>query len=327
LRRSFWLWSGIAVLTTLLLGGLVSQTPLGKAVTENLLTSNALMAYGKDPGLGVRQLHQQGHTGTGVAVAIVDQPLRRDHPEYMDAAITYYEVRPEDPGMRRGTSMHGPAVTSLLLGRTIGVAPGVTLHYVAMPSWQRDQTAHAEALHKLIEANRSLPEDKKIRAVSISDGVDPREKNPEAFRQAIADAEAAGMWVFTVDFPDLRLAPLGIDPYKDKRDPANYRPASWVRRMPPPQAKFLWLPTESRTRATEMEPGGYHYDKRGGMSWGMPYLVGVVALGLQDDPALTRENAVRYLWDSATPWRSGRIINPPGFVSMVKQRKRRGSAS
>jgi len=201
----------------------------------------------------------------------------------------------------------------------------VTLHYVAMPSWQRDQTAHAEALYKA-DRSESLPAGgQEDPAVSISDGVDPRERNPEAFRKAIADAEAAGMWS-SRSTSGPALAPLGIDPYKDKRDAANYRPASWLRRLPPRQMRYLWLPTESRTRATEMEPGGFHYDKRGGMSWGVPYLVAVVALGLQEDPGLTRENVVRYLWDSATPWQSGRIINPPGFVSMVKQNKRRPPA-
>ena len=323
MKKRLWIWSGIAVVILLLLGGLMSQTPWGKAVTTNLLTPDNLMDYGKNPGLGVRQLQRQGYTGKGVTVAIIDQPMRRDHPEYKNAPITYYEVRPEEKGMRSSnTSMHGPAVASLLMGKSIGVAPDVTLHYVAMPSWQRDQTAHAEALYKLIEVNRSLPDGKKIRAISFSDGVDTREKSPEAFQQAIADAEAAGIWVFTVDFPDLRLAPMGIDPYKDKDDPANYRPASWVGGMPSGQEQHLWFPTENRTRATEMEPGGYHYDEQGGMSWGMPYLVGVVALGLQEDPALTRANAVTYLWESATPWQSGRIINPPGFVAMVRQKKR-----
>ncbi|HLN61138.1 MAG TPA: S8 family serine peptidase [Symbiobacteriaceae bacterium] len=324
MKKRRWLWIGLAlVVVVLLVGGLVSQTPWGKAATTNMLTSDTLENYGKDPGLGVRQLHKQGYTGKGVTVAIIDQPMRRSHPEYRDAPITYYAVWPDEPGMKASnTSMHGPAVTSLLMGKSIGVAPDVTLHYVAMPSWAADQAAHAEALYKLIEVNRSLPEGKKIRAVSISDGVDEREKNPEAFRKAIADAEAAGIWVFTVDFPDLRLAPLGIDPYKDKDKPANYRPASWVKGLPSGPEKYLWFPTESRTRATEMEPGLYHYDAEGGMSWGMPYLVGVVALGLQEDPALTRENAVKYLWESATPWKSGRIINPPGFVEMVKKNKR-----
>lgn len=321
MKKRLWIWSGIvAVVILLLLGGLVSRIPWGKAASPNLLTSNNLIEYGKNPGLGVRRLQRQGYTGKGVTLAIVDQPMRRDHPEYKNAPITYYEVRPEDKGMRSSnSSLHGPAVTSLLLGTSIGVAPDVTLFYVAMPSWQLDQNAHAESLYRLIDVNRSLPDGKKIRAISISDGGDPSEKNPEAFQKAIADAEAAGMWVFTVDFPDLRLLPLGIDPYKDKDDPTNYRPASWVRGIPSGQEKHLWFPTEPRTLATELEPGGYRYDEQGGMSWGMPYLVGVVALGLQEDPALTRANAVKYLWESATPWQDGRIINPRGFVEMVKQ--------
>lgn len=34
-----------------------------------------ILAIGKDPGLGIRSLHEHGITGRGVTIAIIDQPL------------------------------------------------------------------------------------------------------------------------------------------------------------------------------------------------------------------------------------------------------------
>lgn len=51
----------------------------------------------------------------------------------------------------------------------------------------------------------------------------------------------------------------------------------------------LGLPCAYRTVAEEYVPGqcGYRYDAVGGLSWGIPYCVGVMALGWQVAPALT----------------------------------------
>lgn len=45
----------------------------------------------KNPGLGIKELHEQGITGQGVAVAIIDQKLDIGHPEYKNSVIGYTE--------------------------------------------------------------------------------------------------------------------------------------------------------------------------------------------------------------------------------------------
>ena len=42
--------------------------------------------------------------------------------------------------------MHGPAVASLLAGKTIGVAPDANIYYAAWPSWLEDSRYAADAL-------------------------------------------------------------------------------------------------------------------------------------------------------------------------------------
>jgi subtilisin family serine protease len=71
----------------------------------------------KDPGLGVRDLHAQGVTGAGVSVAIIDGQLRRDHVEYADRLVAYEEL---DDFSGLPFDMHGPAMASLLVGRSVG---------------------------------------------------------------------------------------------------------------------------------------------------------------------------------------------------------------
>ena len=63
--------------------------------------------------------------------------------------------------------MHGPGVTSLLVGATTGTA-GAKVYYAAVPSWQGDAQYYADALEWIIETNETLPEEEKIRVVSVS---------------------------------------------------------------------------------------------------------------------------------------------------------------
>lgn len=44
----------------------------------------------------------------------------------------------------QGSSMHGPAVMSLLAGHEIGVAPEAKVHYYAYPSWNADHKSEAD---------------------------------------------------------------------------------------------------------------------------------------------------------------------------------------
>lgn len=51
-----------------------------------------ILERGKNPGLGIRALHGQGITGTGVHVAIIDQPLLRNHQEFTDKVAGYTAI-------------------------------------------------------------------------------------------------------------------------------------------------------------------------------------------------------------------------------------------
>jgi len=162
----------------------------------------SIIEKAKNPGLGVTELHDEGIDGKGINVAIIDQPLQGYHPEFR-TIVDNYDV---DSGSTN--SMHGPSVASLLVGKTIGVAPGANLYYVSAPSWKADSSYYARALDYILEENTQLPSDNKIRVVSISANPSglPFKTNYDQWNQAVTRAKAAGIIVLTAgDDSDIEI--------------------------------------------------------------------------------------------------------------------------
>ncbi len=282
---------------------------------------NKLMTDAMNPGLGVRSLHQQGITGKGVNVAIIDQPVFLDHPEFKGKVVAYYDTGCDSQG-----SMHGPAVTSLLVGTNCGTAPDARVYYVAVPSWKRDTAYEARALDWIIEQNKKLPAGDKIRVVSVSAAPSgqgaPRDKNQYMWDQDCARAEAQEILVldcthhrglidrcwYDIKSPDNVVKCTPGAPGM----PSRYQPGK------------ILVPASPRTVAEEYDKGncGYTYCGRAGLSWAIPYAAGVLALGWQICPDLTSEQMRDLLFSSAyTNGRGDKLINPVRFIQLVKEAK------
>jgi hypothetical protein len=86
----------------------------------------------------------------------------------------------------------------------------------------------------------------------------------------------------------------------------------------------LLTPCSVRTTAEQYEKDkySYQYTGRGGLSWGIPYTAGVLALGWQVNPDLTAAHARELLFESAYSTTDGqKIINPGRFLEFVKSAK------
>lgn len=284
----------------------------------------ALLEACKDPGLGVRSLQARGITGRGVNVAILDQPLLTDHPEFADRIAAYYDTGCEG----ETASMHGPAVASLLAGKTIGVAPDANIYYAAWPSWLMDSRYAADALDWVLEQNEALPEGEKIRVVSVSaaPGSADMFQNTDLWNAAAARAEEAGVLVLTVEGAGTK--PDRLMPYPAVLDPnARDDPAACRVGFPSEDGSSVFaknalaLPCSYRTVAEEYTAGQYSYthDGHGGLSWGIPYCAGVMALGWQVDPTLTGDEIMRYLLSTAATGTDGNsIIDPVQFIQTLQ---------
>lgn len=264
---------------------------------------------GKNPGLGVRQLHREGIDGRGVGIAIIDQPLLLGHREY-SSRLVYYNAA----GLAKAAAdMHGPSVASLAVGRNIGTAPKAILYYFAVPSWIPDNSYRAGALRAVVELNKTVPETEKIRIVSISQGGFRQRRNFDRWREALEHAEKNGILVVTCDPDSIDFGNLTRNRDDDPDSPASYTREIWDHRPHP-----LWVPGGNRTRASYRSDDAYAFDVIGGRSWSAPYLAGVAALGYQIDPTLSAAKVKELLLKSATPSNAGPILNPRGFVESVK---------
>lgn len=282
-----------------------------------------IMENGKNPGLGIRKLHDEGITGKGINVAIIDQNLLLHHPEFDGKIAEYYDTGCD---CAEGTgSMHAPAVTSILAGETIGVAPDVKVYFVAAPSWLGDSEYFAKGLNWIIDENKKLPEDEKIRVVSVSAGPSgqdsPFTKNTEMWDEAVLAAQKEGILV--LDCRDDEETGIIVPAFYDPENPEDVSmctggfPSSTGR----VKSTQIGVPTSYRTVAEEYTEGSpsYQYTGEGGLSWGIPYAAGVLALGWQVNPDLDKDEIVQILFDTCSTANDGsNIINPAAFIEAVQ---------
>lgn len=282
-----------------------------------------ILENGKAPGLNVSKLHAQGITGKNVTVAIIDQPLLPDHPEYTGKIVKYHTVGLTENDSKG--SMHGPAVASLLAGNTIGTAPGVKLYYVALKFWDRTAPSMtAQALDWLIGQNKELPDSDKIRAVSISADLTNSDNfdNHGDYDEAVKRAQDAGILVLDCrkDSDTCVFWPSFFDPeHRDDITLSKIGTPDGDFQESPPQA--LGTPVGYRTTAEAYQEGeySYSYDAIGGHSWAIPYGTGILALGWQINPSLTGTRMITLMRETAYENAAGNLfIDPSAFIDSVR---------
>ena len=287
--------------------------------SQDRQTAQEILKLGMNPGLGVRALHADGISGQGITVAIIDQNLIRDHPEFKGKIIEYRDFGTDQPTDRG--SLHGPSVTSLLAGENIGTAPGVKVYYAAVPSWFFDAQYYADALDWIITENEKLPEDEKIRVVSVSSipsGIWSEYKNQDAWDSAYERALKVGILVLDCTYEHGYTNPCTLD----MNDPDNVAKCipQWSGPTDSPY-KRIYVPMSHRTMAIENDVPvfSYQYVGQGGISWTVPYLSGVLAMGWQINPTLTSSQLLDLMYASAyITDENHTVINPKAFIEMVR---------
>ncbi len=277
-----------------------------------------IMEYGKIPPLNIYDLHKKGYTGKGVNVAIIDQPLALDHPEYKGKIASYKTFAPENYEMDI-SSFHGPAVTSLLVGEKIGTAPKAKVYFYAVPTWLLDSLYPAQALEDIIKINKNLNERDKIKFVSVSAAFSgyssPFKKNLSAWEQAVAKAEKEGICVVECSEGKRFISPGYVD-YFSKEFKYGFPNLPMYRA----QLGEVHAPNSIRTFAESYDNNNfsYAYGGAGGLSWGIPYATGVLCLGQQANPNLTAFELRDLLIETAQTNKC--IIEPSAFIKKVKEK-------
>lgn len=107
--------------------------------------------------VAARSAHSRGITGSGVWIGVVDTGIDAEHPEFAERSILFAEIGAE-LGMRiehdnlgqrikvlpHDPVGHGTHVAGLLVGKTVGIAPGASLAVAKVTSNRRITHAAAE---------------------------------------------------------------------------------------------------------------------------------------------------------------------------------------
>ena len=281
------------------------------------------MEVGKDPGLRVSELHGRGLTGKNVSVAVFDKYINPDHAEFSGRIVFHRIESPLAEDFQYRLHFHGIACASVLCGETLGVAPGATLHYFAVPDDARNSYNYCLALEELLKVNAGLPEGRKIRAVSISDGIGREDEEiytrwTELRRRAEQQGVAVILSEAQTTFANLTWG--GCPPFLDRNDPENYDYAAWPRSSDEKHRDKIILPADYRTLAMNWDNEAYAYWGDGGFSWAIPYFTGLAALAWELGPDLTIEEIYALIKETRTTTSKGRfVVNPVDFLERVKK--------
>ncbi len=288
----------------------------------------------KNPGLGMRALHQKGITGRGVSIAIVDMPLLTDHQEIRSQLRWYEEI---NVGSSEPAQMHGAAVASIAVGRTVGVAPEANLYYIGIGDNLKTPIFYyhlwAQGIRRILEINEHLADKEKIRVISISLGWMPGGAGYQDVTKAVKEAEAQGVFVVYTSMEDVsgyKFHGLERLPGSDPDDFNSFGPASWWDPGLFQNGGFddrLLVLMNSRTTASPTGVDDFVFYREGGLSWTVPYIAGTYALAAQVDPAITPER----FWEAALKtghmfeyqiegqmFRFGKILDPGALMDYLR---------
>lgn len=283
-----------------------------------------ILEFNKNPGLGIRALHEQGITGEGVSIAILDQALLPGHQEYADSLMSYERIHCRPPY----AEMHGSAVASIAVGNDVGVAPDAKLYYIAESHSHGDvldASVLADCVLRVLEYNRHLPEGGKIRVISISRGYNEKDIGYREMTDAIRQADEAGVLVMTTStaqYYDFTLFGMDRDYLADPDDMDSYEPASWIadRAASQPQffSDFTLVPMGSRTYAAPTGNGDYEIGHNGGLSWAVPWCAGFYALCCQVKPEITPSEFIETVKATSVPVGFGNIVDPAAAIKSLQ---------
>lgn len=231
-----------------------------------------VLEKGKTIGLGISEAHANGYTGSGVSYAIIDTGVE----PHNDLNYKEYNVAESAKNIPWLNHFHGSAVSYIAQE----IAPEADCYYYATNNGGDMDKPVLENLKSILEKNKTLPENQKIRFVSMSM---PLYGGEEA-KQVVAELEAQGVWVYYSGCPeDQNRGYLEkINPNGDPNDFNNYQISAGG-------AGFLYVNSGDRTVPDPSSPDAYRHDSAASQSWSIPVIAGYYTLACQADPSMTKE--------------------------------------
>lgn len=305
-----------------------------KMPPSSVFDPDKIMEWAKNPGLGLRKLHEKGITGKGINIAFIDSQLLLEHEQWIDRVKMYEEinVNPE-----WGGNFHASHVVSIGAGNTVGVAPETDIYFIGCNIFGEAGLLEeagfymAQAIRRFIDVNKLLPEKDKIRVISISMSPEPYSDGYMEYMSAIQEADENGIFVVSAELiASYKLAFYGmdIDLLAERDDLSSYQVDPWEKwiskvahgkgmvdyyiehfmNVVGTDDEILLVPCDRVVLAGVSSLDSYVYYPNGGWSNVIPYIAGLYALACQVNYDVTPE----LFWSEALKTGEERIIEKDG---------------
>lgn len=297
-----------------------------------------ILEIGKNPGLGIRDLHEAGITGAGVGIAMIDKPLLTGHEQYADQLMYYEKIHCAGGGAR----MHGSNMASIAVGKDIGVAPDAKLYFIASDcahyygtTGVKDASVMADCILRVLEINRYLPDGEKIRVISFSMEYSGNDTGFWELIDAIERAKAENIFVVTASVGtnyDIALSGMRRALLDDPDDFDSYFPMKWsgdaYYKGNDTYMEKILVPGGTRTYAARHGAAEYEFIFDGSLSQSVAWFSGFYALCCQVKPDITPQEFIEIVKATAVTteithggeiYPFGQIINPAGVVAELQK--------
>ncbi|ARC87097.1 hypothetical protein RSJ17_18570 [Clostridium argentinense] len=280
-------------------------------------------------------------------MAIIDQTLLVNHEEYKERLKFYEEIHNYEDD---DASMHGAAVSSIAVGKTVGVTPEADLYYIAntpgkftvssmVTGFRSDFKYLAKAIDRIIEINKTLPKEKKIRVISMSIGWNKGEKGVNELESSVKRAKDEGILVVSSNFEKhygVKLGGLERESMKSSDDFKNYEPdLFWKDEFLKNYETFniektLAVPMGSRCTASPTGSSDYVFYRDGAISWAVPYVSALYTLCCQVNPNITPDEFSKAVLDTGDvvkiekegkKYNLGKIVNPEKLIKKISSQQ------
>ena len=214
-------------------------------------------------------------------------------------------------------------------------------YYNQLLSWMDEEgqcisnTAYAQAIEKVLDMNKTLPDGEKIPVISISWGFAPDAPGWEQLQEVLKRAKEEGVFVISTSLEmthDFYNNGTDRNPSLDPNDPTSYEGGCFWKddedrlyHMLENCDNILLTPMDHRATADFLDDHSYRYEgSDGAMSWATPWLSGMYVLAKQVKPDVTPEEFWQKALETANDClnkgeKVGRLINPEALIQALQE--------
>ena len=276
-------------------------------------------------GLGIEKVIENGYSGNNT-MALLDQEYC-GHKMYADKIVYTTNLNK----FENDKSWHCAAMLSIMHK----TAPDADIMHYCVTNHDRDtqDKQFADAIRDIINKNKSLPDDKKIKTIIMGWGFYEDSPKYDEYIQLCKEAVDSGIFIFSNNTKEL----YGVDlycsdrnPLGDVHSPLNYKPANYMDInfsgiSKEKKDSFLFLPTQHLTIANEDGISTQYEGLDGGACWANS--VGALYnTFLSIKPDLTPRDFMKLIMETSDELTvdnlyCGRILNAERAMQTLKQNK------